>query len=368
MRVLAAAPGDNMLNIDLSQLPPEINALLLRRGTGVPPLHWSGHAIRAGRDALELLDDDSLFHHKELADEGMAGAIRALLYLWLGYPDDCLMYAQSVPDPHQAFLTGLAARHNGQTDEAKTGFQKFDDHPILKPLADFALKAIGKSASRPISRFKGMLEMGGVWEPFLFIDLYEQARAEKLTQRDEEIVRQIQCMEFELMFRHCFEAATGRKIQVQSAASATDQEARRAMSRRLAKRHRPGRAPQAPKSAETPKAELATQSEPKPTLGGGKITVICPTCRKALKVPAASRGKVERCGNCRTALKVPTGGSDGANEPSGLNASTDQTISVACPKCASTFRVPQSIRGKAEKCVHCGAKFLIPKKQAAAAG
>ncbi len=354
-----------MLDIDPSQLPPEINALLLRRGTSVPPLHWSGHPIRAGRDTLEQLDDDALFRRKEFADQAMAGAVRALLHLWLGYPDDCVMYAQSVPDPHQAFLAGVAARHNDQADEAKLGFQKFDDHPILKPLADFALGAIGKSTDRSLNRFKGMLEMGGGWEPFLFIDLCGQARSGKLTTDGEEIVRQIQCMEFELLFRHCYEAATGQKIQLRSAASAANHEARRMMARKLAKGHRPGRAPQARKSAETAKAEPATQSKPKSAPGGGEITIACPKCGKPLRVPAASRGKIKRCDNCKTDLKVSTTGGGGATGQLCLNTSADQTICVACPKCTATFRVHQSIRGKAENCVHCGTRFLIPKKQAA---
>ncbi|MEE8384934.1 MAG: hypothetical protein V3S01_03345, partial [Dehalococcoidia bacterium] len=124
-----------MLNLDLSQLPSEMTALFMQRGSGLPPLHWPSYANRIAKATLDEIDDAKLFRRSNLADESMGAAVRALLYLWSGWPDDCKMQAQAAPEKERIYLDSLIAQQGDEAEQAKTLLQQLDSHPIHKPLA-----------------------------------------------------------------------------------------------------------------------------------------------------------------------------------------------------------------------------------------
>lgn len=343
---------DHMIDLDISQLPSEMMALFLQRGTNLPPLHWPSYANRIARDSLEGLSDAKLFHGKELIDASMGGAVRALLYLWNGWPEECVTHAQAGPEKEYLLLGAISARQRGDVEQAKSLLQQLDEHPAYAELAKYAVKEIGDNPDPVVMRFKQMIEMGGTWEPFLFTDLYQQARAEKVSEATEQVVRQIQCMEFELLFRHCYEAATGHKLPRCSDRSAdAEREASVARVRRLKEKHRPKR-----RSPDRTVGEKAKPDEGRGTPAPpDTISVVCPKCRTTMKLKASSRGKNERCGKCGAVFMVPA-----------IKASAGAAgrIAVRCPKCRSTLMAPESARGNTEKCSKCGALFLVPKKPA----
>jgi ssDNA-binding Zn-finger/Zn-ribbon topoisomerase 1 len=200
--------------------------------------------------------------------------------------------------------------------------------------------------------------MADLWEPFLFVDLYQQARAEKVRETTEHVVRQLQCMEFELLFRHCYEAATGEPLSKPSDRSASsDQESGIARVRRLRDRHRPKHRTSDRAASDRSKSKDSKAAAESP----GQIAVVCPKCRKSLTLPDSARGKNQRCGKCSAIFTVP-----GKKGPGGPKASpaAARTIAVRCPKCGSTLKAPESARGRTERCAKCGARFMIPKKPA----
>ena len=201
-----------MSELNHSELPSEMATLLLLRGTGLAPLNWAEHPNRSARHALGPLSDPSLLGVAEIRDRGMASAVRALLFVWNGWTDDCAAAALGAHADERYYLSALCERHLGHPDASKALLQKLDGHPIYDELASFARQLIGATSEPALTRFTGILELNETWEPFAFIDLYEQARGEQLNLVDRETVARIQVREFDLLLAYCYKAATGEEI------------------------------------------------------------------------------------------------------------------------------------------------------------
>lgn len=349
--------------IDPTTFPPKLAEFLLLRGTSLLSLDWTRGPNRQARETLPKADDAALFGKSELDNTGMASATRALLYLWNGCKEEAIRLAKSAPPREQALIEAFCTRQTNDAPTTKTLLRKAGEHPIYKDLAAHALRLIGHRSDPLIVRFKQMLEMASAWEPFLFVDLYEQARGGKLDGPAEEAVRQILCVEFELLLRYCFTEAVGENAVARAARPAPgDPQVDRDRMRRLAQMHRPKRlVKEKPKTtAAVKKEEPATEIRSAPG-----IRVACPKCRNLLSLPATARGGIERCGRCQAAFQVPgeSGGSGGARGAS----APKKTFSLRCPKCSTTLALPESARGAVEQCGKCGSKFLVPGKQTAGA-
>ena len=73
----------------------------------------------------------------------------------------------------------------------------------------------GSSPDEAFNRFREILKLNGAWEPYAFIDLYEQARADEMKITVGEFVRKMQRQEFTSLLGHCFQAATGGEVTKQ---------------------------------------------------------------------------------------------------------------------------------------------------------
>ncbi|MBU0717372.1 MAG: zinc-ribbon domain-containing protein [Planctomycetes bacterium] len=295
-----------MIDLDLDQLAPEVAAILMARGTEPPPLQWHVKPSSIAKENLNAATDDTvLLKQQELADDSMAAAVRALLYLWGGWPGDANMFAQAAPDRERLCICALSERQAGHPDEAKKLFREVEPFPFYPTLMSYAVYAIGLGTDPPLRRLRGTLEMGQTWEPFAFIDLYEQARAGKLCGPAEHAVRQIQCREFELLLVHCYEQATGRSVPTTS----SNVGAPRARPKPV--RIRPQSMPSV-SGAGGPKgnADTAKPGPPKPPRcpldrQGPQFGVLCPKCQAVVVVPESRRGAKEKCQKCGTSFMVP---------------------------------------------------------------
>lgn len=301
-----------MIQLDTSQLPKPIVAALMLRGADVPPIRWFEHPIRAAKTALDqLADHRKLFKHDSLKNEAMASAVHALLYLWNGWPAEATMYGQLAPDREQMFIEALRARQAGELDASKELFLRVDGHPIYAPLAEYSKRAIGLSTTPLLKRLRDVIAFGEQWEPFAFADVYEQARDGQLDPTGEQIVRNLLCREFELLFIHCYEEAVGLKLAEKKAEPTP------------ARRPTPKR-PQKRQQARREEADNRSQKADQPEKTGPKLK---------LKPVTKSQG-----------------------------------VEVLCPKCQSVNSFPESGRGAKGKCRKCGSLFLIPQREAAADG
>lgn len=193
----------------------------MARGTALPPVLWSEGSNSIAKKTLDTVDDPQLFAPCNIAKELMGGAVRSLLYLWNGWPNECCMYAQAAPPKEALYLMAIAERQRGNATQAKSAFQQLENHDIYANLVECATDIIGSSADASLKRFGEILKFNGAWEPFAFTDLFEQARADETKIVVGEFVRKMQQSEFNLLFAHCYKAATGEDLFKKAAAGSS---------------------------------------------------------------------------------------------------------------------------------------------------
>jgi len=346
-----------MIELDASQLAPEVAGLFLSGGAELPGLQWQARPKQFAKDRLDEIEDAKLLGRAAPGDEAMTVAVRALLYLWNGWPVEAAMVAQAAAEPECHYLTGFCERQLGRADRAKAALQQLADYPIYAPLAQYAIKTIGEATEPLLKRFKGLMELGETWEPFLFVDLVEQVRAGKFDRDAEIIVRRLQCREFELLFRHCYEQATGEPIPARVEPESTaDREARLRRLRHKRERKRPDRLARREPSAQEEKpssGQRPGEAEP------ATVNIGCPQCGQVLAFPQSTRGRNGNCGKCGAVFLIPQRQTPELRPTPQAPACT---VAVGCPKCGQMVRRAESDRGKTHKCSKCGTVFLIPKK------
>jgi len=286
-----------MNELEPSQLPPRVAAILALREAKSLPLQWHTVPNRAAKIALDGTGNDAdLLAPNGLADEAMGAAVRALLYFWAGWPAEASMYIHLAPERERVYLNALRERQAGATTSAKALLQQIDNHPIYPALAQYALEIASAAVAPGLKRLCEVITFAEQWEPFTFCDVFEQAREGQLDPAAERIVCDLQRREFELLLVHCLEGAVGKTL-VQRAATAVAERRRPevARSRRPAKRP----AEVKPASAAGPKVLL------KPEALRGGVQVLCPKCGTHKSVAEERRGCVEKCDKCGTPFLIP---------------------------------------------------------------
>ncbi|MGB9624462.1 MAG: hypothetical protein ACPMAQ_06320, partial [Phycisphaerae bacterium] len=252
---------------------------------------------------LDESDDARLFSGKCLVSEPMAAGVRALLYLWNGWIGECNMYGQAADPAERLYLTGLCERQAGRTEAAKRAFQQLAGHALFAPLGADGIQIVGQQAQAAVKRFRDILELNGEWEPFAFIDLYVQAAAGRLDAASEASVRLLQCREFERLFAHCYQGATGEVVALGPVGEARTE--RRNIPRRssppVRRARRAGRSTTREDSARPASRENPAVAQPPPAMA----RVVCPKCRVIAMFPGSLVGKAVRCLKCGGFFEIP---------------------------------------------------------------
>ncbi len=359
-----------MVGLDVSPYAPEVARVLLLRGGTLPEVCWKDNGQRGAKKILDELTDPALLGMEHVADEAMASAVRALLYLWSGWLDDCLMCAQAAPATERTYLAALCERHRQRFAEAKTLLKAVGQHEILPSLVESALTCITATSEPAVRRLREMLEMERRWEPYLFCDLILLAGQARLKVPGDALVRQLQCREFELLLIHCYEKATGQKLgqrvrvdtpDAQKRSQERDRRARDDRRRREAHQQQPAAKPAAPGGSQGPGARAVADLF---------VPVRCPKCGQTKQMPGGLMGKIVRCPSCATPFEIPR--SDARPSPApGREAApasaASAIVAVTCPQCAKRMVFPASGRGKSVRCGQCSATFVLPPSPAPAA-
>ncbi len=297
-----------MLNFDFAQLPADMMQLLMCRGSGDPPLQWHEHQNTLAKRKLDEIEDARLFGSAGTRNEAVQATIRALLFLWTGWTDEANMLAQIAPAKERLYITALCARHRGKADMAKAAFKKMEGHSIFKPLAEQVLKVIRPDAEPSLKRFRDIAEQNKEWEPYAFIDLYEQARTGRLSQVAWQVVGQLQTNEFEFLFNHCFVALTGRSVFKRRVISEADEQRREQdYRRRMAERRKEAeKRSQRQMKEHQPPSKKETSEPTKPQRSPDpRAKILCPKCGQLLYLPESSRGRPAKCLKCSVVFLVP---------------------------------------------------------------
>jgi predicted Zn finger-like uncharacterized protein len=104
------------------------------------------------------------------------------------------------------------------------------------------------------------------------------------------------------------------------------------------------------------------------------ISVQCPSCHTALRVPDQHAGKRVKCPKCGQAVAVPAaqaaavaaGTSPTAPPPAPAGGASGPVV-VSCPGCGRTLRARAELAGKTVKCPGCGKGVKVPQAVAPAA-
>ncbi len=343
-----------MLKLDATLMAPTVSQVMSVTGWGLPPVDWGKRANQSAKNTLDNCEDAELFAPQDLASEPMAGAVRALLYLWTGWPGDCQMLSGAAPEDERLYISALAYRHEGKAEESKSQFQQLTDRrPHDVKLAKLATELISDNAEPSLKRFRDLIALGEAWETFAFTDLLAQAKEGKLNLAGEEIARKLQWEEFNLLLHSCYLAATGEDIEVKEQQVKVDKtpawrkNQSSSSSRMRADRSQRTDSSRAAASATKPSDTKVSKSQPT------EIKIKCPKCKHVSSVSTSSRGQAIKCGGCGVGIRV-AGGDDNptSNHPA-------NSIKLACPKCRNVGSYAASARGGQVACSKCRTTFLF---------
>ncbi len=367
-----------MITLDPSQLPSPIATVLMLRGAELPSLLWQEGPNRAARKLIEETPLPELFGGVELRDQPHAEMVRAMLFLWTGWHDSCCDALKVLPQREAFYLLGFVERQAGHCDQAKKLLTSVGEHEIHAGLAKYAASVIDPAIHQGIGRLKSFIDFSGGWEPCLFADLFEQTRAGRFGSATEQIVRQMQCREFELLFAYAWLQTTGVELKERSPQEEArerrqrEMELRKKAEERRREKLKQERARKAALAAKEPSAKKAGPAgDQEVGKEGGKkaggpearasspVHIRCPKCMDMLEFPPTARGRKVMCGKCSAVFMIPVSGSAVMAESGRVN--------LRCPKCSASLSFPDEARGKTGRCNACGTAFRIPERSPAPA-
>ena len=132
------------------------------------------------------------------ADLKMANACLAAVWLYYDFLNESHELSQEIHTATGSYWHGIMHRREPDPGNSKYWFHRVGTHPIFAPLAE-AARSLDPQAN---------VVSAGPWDPFAFIDACEAAR--RGNSPHEQLCRQIQLVEWQLLFDYCFHAAAGK--------------------------------------------------------------------------------------------------------------------------------------------------------------
>ncbi|HZZ29594.1 MAG TPA: hypothetical protein VFE46_16475 [Pirellulales bacterium] len=164
-----------------------------------------GRPVEVQRKSLEALSSstqslEAAFVGHHIVDRSLAQACLAGLWLRFNFLDQSHTISQEIHNATGSFWHGMMHRREPDYDNAKYWFRRVGRHPVFATLCNAAKEAAVDSPD-PATKF--LLQQTD-WNPFAFVDLVS---ASKKGSAVEELCRQIQLREWELLFDFCYRAA-----------------------------------------------------------------------------------------------------------------------------------------------------------------
>jgi hypothetical protein len=156
------------------------------------------------RGQLEDLSVKSAFAHAQVVDRDMAACCISAVWLLYDELDRSHTISQGIETTSGSCWHGIMHRREGDFSNSKYWFRRVGRHDAFGALA---ARAAELATARGHSKIGTV--PGGQWDPFVFVDLCQQAvRGNDSALRD--LCLDIQQAEWELLFDHCYRAAIGQ--------------------------------------------------------------------------------------------------------------------------------------------------------------
>ncbi|MCA9187258.1 MAG: hypothetical protein R3E01_11820 [Pirellulaceae bacterium] len=161
------------------------------------------------RSALEQLGGGETLFDGTVVDRDMALCCVSGLWLWNNYLDRSHTISQSIDTISGSFWHGIMHRREGDYGNAKYWFRHVGQHPVFSELAQQSRQL---AQTHPLSDHLLPPCRDGQWDPYVFVDLCEQAnRTRRPTEGDAALrpwCQATQSAEWWILFDYCYQHAT----------------------------------------------------------------------------------------------------------------------------------------------------------------
>jgi hypothetical protein len=157
------------------------------------------------RSELARLSIEVAFAHAQVVDRDMASCCIAGVWLLHDFLDESHTISQGVETPSGSYWHAIMHRREGDFSNAKYWLRRVGRHPVFDAIGEQVDESLRDSnTSFGETRLRG----GSNWDPFAFADQCEAAV--RGNRGDREQCLDIQQVEWELLFDHCYAEAIGK--------------------------------------------------------------------------------------------------------------------------------------------------------------
>ncbi len=157
------------------------------------------------KPALGAYTDGAAFSPHAIADTDMAACCRSALWLYHDYLDTSHTISQGITTETGSYWHAIMHRREPDYPNSKYWFGRAGDHSVFPAIREAAAGIAATATSLPDSAT--FLTTQSAWDPYAFVDLCKAANFGRTPVED--LCRQIQQREWEILFDYCYQTAVG---------------------------------------------------------------------------------------------------------------------------------------------------------------